>query len=589
LSPEEPKPHRTRLTSSNWSASDPVLRFGGRTVFTRGRPPWYTCDGQQQECFVIGICGGSGSGKTTVAQKIIERLNVSWVSLLSMDCYYKVLTPEELEQVKNHTYNFDHPNAIDHELLINHLSRLREGKSIQVPEYDFKTHSRTSKTRTLYGANVVIFEGVLSFFWPDLTKVRSPYSPLLYLASQARSETRLMDLKVFVDTDSDERLSRRLLRDTSLRGRNVPDVLLQYNSSVKPAYDQYIAPTMSIADIIVPRGGENNVAIDIIARHVEKRLKEHSHRLRSAQANGLRNNLSHLHLSDTNPPDLTSLHNDCLIQPWGDTNGVTANGGVGQQFQINETDVLKCLPPNVRVLPLTPQARCLHTLLRDRNTNQDAFVFYAERLMRPLCEFACRLLPYEDVVVDTPQGIPYHGRRLAPNTQICGVSILRAGEAFEPSLSVVCKDVQLGKILIQTNPETMEPELHYLRLPSDIKVGPVILCTYVYMAIAVFVNVYRCLRSTLKDSYVILMDSTVASGAAAIMAMRILLEHDVPEDHIILISLIVAVQGAHSVAYAYPSAHIVTSAIDPGLTENYHILPGIGNFGDRYFGTSPLK
>uniref|UniRef100_A0A0X3PSZ0 Uridine kinase n=1 Tax=Schistocephalus solidus TaxID=70667 RepID=A0A0X3PSZ0_SCHSO len=540
LSPEEPKPHRTRLTSSNWSASDPVLRFGGRTVFTRGRPPWYTCDGQQQECFVIGICGGSGSGKTTVAQKIIERLNVSWVSLLSMDCYYKVLTPEELEQVKNHTYNFDHPNAIDHELLINHLSRLREGKSIQVPEYDFKTHSRTSKTRTLYGANVVIFEGVLSFFWPDLTK--------------------LMDLKVFVDTDSDERLSRRLLRDTSLRGRNVPDVLLQYNSSVKPAYDQYIAPTMSIADIIVPRGGENNVAIDIIARHVEKRLKEHSHRLRSAQANGLRNNLSHLHLSDTNPPDLTSLHNDCLIQPWGDTNGVTANGGVGQQFQINETDVLKCLPPNVRVLPLTPQARCLHTLLRDRNTNQDAFVFYAERLMRPLCEFACRLLPYEDVVVDTPQGIPYHGRRLAPNTQICGVSILRAGEAFEPSLSVVCKDVQLGKILIQTNPETMEPELHYLRLPSDI-----------------------------KDSYVILMDSTVASGAAAIMAMRILLEHDVPEDHIILISLIVAVQGAHSVAYAYPSAHIVTSAIDPGLTENYHILPGIGNFGDRYFGTSPLK
>lgn len=489
---------------------------------------------------MIGICGGSGSGKTTVAQKIIERLNVSWVSLLSMDCYYKVLTPEELEQVKNHTYNFDHPNAIDHELLINHLSRLREGKSIQVPEYDFKTHSRTSKTRTLYGANVVIFEGVLSFFWPDLTK--------------------LMDLKVFVDTDSDERLSRRLLRDTSLRGRNVPDVLLQYNSSVKPAYDQYIAPTMSIADIIVPRGGENNVAIDIIARHVEKRLKEHSHRLRSAQANGLRNNLSHLHLSDTNPPDLTSLHNDCLIQPWGDTNGVTANGGVGQQFQINETDVLKCLPPNVRVLPLTPQARCLHTLLRDRNTNQDAFVFYAERLMRPLCEFACRLLPYEDVVVDTPQGIPYHGRRLAPNTQICGVSILRAGEAFEPSLSVVCKDVQLGKILIQTNPETMEPELHYLRLPSDI-----------------------------KDSYVILMDSTVASGAAAIMAMRILLEHDVPEDHIILISLIVAVQGAHSVAYAYPSAHIVTSAIDPGLTENYHILPGIGNFGDRYFGTSPLK
>ncbi len=143
------------------------------------------------------------------------------------------------------------------------------------------------------------------------------------------------------------------------------------------------------------------------------------------------------------------------ISPWGDTPNFDP----------------KVLPPQVNILPLTPQARCLHTLLRDNNTNQDAFIFYAERLMRPLCEFACTLLPYVDVTVETPQGIPYKGRRLKPGTQICGVSILRAGEAFEPSLTAVCKDVRLGKILIQTNPETMEPELHYLRLPSDIKVG----------------------------------------------------------------------------------------------------------------------
>ncbi|VDD83815.1 unnamed protein product [Mesocestoides corti] len=515
------------------------MRVGRRTVFTRGRPPWYTCEGQIDKCFVIGICGGSGSGKTTVAQKIIERLNVSWVSLLSMDSYYKVLSPEEKELAKKGLYDFDHPSAIDSKLLINHLSRLKEGKSIQVPEYDFTTHSRVAKTRTLYGADVVIFEGIMAFCYPELTK--------------------LMDLKVFVDTDSDERLSRRLIRDITCRGRHVTDVIHQYTSSVKPAYDTHIAPTMSIADIIIPRGGENTVAIDIIAKHVEKRLNEHAHRLRFEQASGLRLSSGHLRMNGSGDAGRSGnsspeeANDTASVFSLGDYNGGYSNG-------VDVTIDPKLIPPTVNVLPLTRQARCLHTLLRDQNTNQDAFIFYAERLMRPLCEFACRLLPYEDVVVDTPQGIPYRGRRLAPGTQICGVSILRSGEAFEPSLAAVCKDVRLGKILIQTNPETLEPELHYLRLPSDI-----------------------------KDCYVILMDTTVASGAAAIMAMRVLVDHDVPEDHIILISLIMAVQGVHSVAYAFPNAHIVTSSIDPGLTDDYHILPGIGNFGDRYFGTSPIK
>uniref|UniRef100_A0A0R3WFK8 uridine/cytidine kinase n=1 Tax=Taenia asiatica TaxID=60517 RepID=A0A0R3WFK8_TAEAS len=581
--------------SSNWNAPEPVLRVGGRTVFTRGRPPWYTREGQIDECFVVGICGGSGSGKTTVAQKIIERLNVSWVSLLSMDSYYKVLSPEEKQLAKEGRYDFDHPSAIDIKLLINHLSRLKEGKSVQVPEYDFSTHSRVAKTRTLYGANVIIFEGIMAFCYPELTK--------------------LMDLKIFVDTDSDERLSRRLLRDLCCRGRQIPDILHQYDTTVKPAYDTYIAPTMSMADIIIPggtflgclskiiirncNGGENVVAIDLIVRVVEKHLKEvsavwyffssslprtptlcelshfqHSHRLRSEQANGLRQSFSQLRLNGSAEAAMTTAATpfgetgsngtgseksasspdtptEGAAFPWGDS---TANGLLEAPLDP------AIIPPRVNVLPLTPEARCLHTLLRDRNTNQDAFIFYAERLMRPICEFAYRLLPYEDVVVDTPQGIPYHGRRLAPNTQICGVSILRAGEAFEPSLTAVCKDVRLGKILIQTNPETLEPELHYLRLPSDI-----------------------------KDCYVILMDTTVASGAAAVMAMRVLVDHDVPEDHIILISLIMAIQGVHSVAYTYPNAHIVTSAIDPGLTDDYHILPGIGNFGDRYFGTGPTN
>ncbi|VUZ54561.1 unnamed protein product [Hymenolepis diminuta] len=533
---------RTRLISSNWSVPEPVLRVGGRTVFTRGRPPWYNREGQIDKCFVVGICGGSGSGKTTVAQKIIEKLNVSWVSILSMDSYYKVLSEEEKLIALEGRYDFDHPSAIDSKLLINHLSRLKEGKSIQVPEYDFSTHSRVAKTRTLYGANVVIFEGIMAFCYPELSK--------------------LLDLKIFVDTDSDERLSRRLLRDICIRGRQIEDVLLQYETTVKPAYDTYIAPTMSMADIIIPGGGENAVAIDLIVRVVEKRLKEQSHHLRSEQANGLRQSFSQLRLNGStafavakNASDgCGDSENSAGSTPGTPEGTTTFPWGDGSNPHIDPA----IIPARVNVLPVTPESRCLHTMLRDRNTNQDAFIFYAERLMRPVCEFAYRLLPYEDIVVDTPQGIPYCGRRLVPGTKICGVSILRAGEAFEPSLTVVCKDVRLGKILIQTNPETLEPELHYLRLPSDI-----------------------------KDCYVMLMDTTVASGAAAIMAMRILVEHDVPEDHIILVSLIMAIQGVHSVAYTYPNAHIVTSAIDPGLTDDYHILPGIGNFGDRYFGTTP--
>lgn len=204
-----------------------------------------------------------------------------------------------------------------------------------------------------------------------------------------------------MDADSDERLSRRLMRDICCRGRQIEDVLVQYNTSVKPAYDTYIAPTMSVADIIIPGGGENAVAIDLIVRVVEKRLKEHSHHLRSEQANGLRQSFSQLRLNGSTASavvaksasspngdsenDSTPGTPENVTYPWGDgaTNGNTP--------PIDPA----IIPARVNVLPVTSESRCLHTLLRDRNTNQDAFIFYAERLMRPVCEFACRLLPYE--------------------------------------------------------------------------------------------------------------------------------------------------------------------------------------------------
>lgn len=213
------------------------------------------------------------------------------------------------------------------------------------------------------------------------------------------------------------------------------------------------------------------------------------------------------------------------------------------------------LPKTLSVMESTPQVRGMHTIIRNRETNRDEFIFYSKRLMRLLIEHALSFLPLKSVSVETPQGGVYEGKRLCGN-RITGVSILRAGETMEQALMAVCKDIRLGKILIQTNHDTGEPELHYLRLPKDI-----------------------------SEDYVILMDSTVSTGAAALMAVRVLLDHDVAEDKIFLLSLLMAEMGVHSVAYAFPKVRIITTAVDKEVNDQFHIIPGIGNFGDRYFGT----
>lgn len=168
------------------------------------------------------------------------------------------------------------------------------------------------------------------------------------------------------------------------------------------------------------------------------------------------------------------------------------------------------------------QIKGLHTFIRNADTSRDEFIFYSNRLIRLVIEYALSLMPFKDVKVDTPQGITYEGKFMSSN-RICGVSILRAGETMEQAVSEVCKNIRIGKILIQTNQQTGEPELYYLRLPKDI-----------------------------KDYRVILMDATVATGAAGIMAIRVLLDHDVPEENIMLVSLLMAEVGVHSIAYAFP-------------------------------------
>ncbi|XP_033736949.1 uridine-cytidine kinase-like 1 isoform X1 [Pecten maximus] len=488
------------LIAASSNKSVRVYHAGIRTLYTAGRPPWYDSHGSHKEAFVIGVCGGSASGKTTVAKRIIEMLDVPWVSLLSMDSFYKVLSEKEHKLAGENEYNFDHPDAFDFDLLIKTLQRLKEGKNVEVPMYNFITHGRDKQTKTIYGANVVIFEGIMSFVNKELIE--------------------LMDMRIFVDTDSDIRLARRLKRDIAERGRELEGVLKQYNKFVKPAFEHYIEPSMTHADIIVPRGGENKVAVSLIVMHVHTQLQKRGFKLRSKLA-------------------------------------LSANNGTK-------------MPDSLFVLEKTPQVQGLHTFIRNRETPRDEFIFYSKRLMRLLFEYAMSMLPFKSVKVETPQNVLYDGKRLnatkmcngSPIGQtevtlkICGVSILRAGETMEQALCEVCKDIRLGKILIQTNFDTGEPELHYLRLPKDI-----------------------------KESHVMLMDATVATGAAAMMAIRVLLDHDVPEENILLLSLLMAQSGVHSVAYAFPKVKIVTTAVDKNVNDKFHILPGIGNFGDRYFGT----
>ncbi|XP_034761858.1 uridine-cytidine kinase-like 1 isoform X1 [Acipenser ruthenus] len=475
-----------KRTTSQCKSEPPLLRTSKRTIYTAGRPPWYNEQGtQSKEAFVIGLCGGSACGKTTVARKIIEALDVPWVVLLSMDSFYKVLSPEEQQLAARNDYNFDHVDAFDFVLLVHTLRKLKQGKSVKIPVYDFTTHGRQKEWKIVYGASVIIFEGIMSFADKELLK--------------------LLDMKIFVDTDSDIRLVRRLRRDITERGREIEGVIKQYNKFVKPAFEQYIEPTMRLADIVVPRGGANMVAIDLIVQHVHSQLEERKLRW-----------------------DMAALASAHQFQP---------------------------LPETLSVLKSTPQVRGMHTIIRNKETSRDEFIFYSKRLMRLLIEHALSFLPSQSFTVQTPQDQDYDGRTFH-GKRITGVSILRAGETMEPALRAVCKDVRIGKILIQTNQDTGEPELHYLRLPKDI-----------------------------TEDHVILMDCTVSTGAAAMMAVRVLLDHDAQEEKIFLVSLLMAEMGVHSVAYAFPQVKIITTAVDKKVNDLFHIIPGIGNFGDRYFGT----
>jgi uridine kinase len=199
---------------------------------------------------IIGISGGTGSGKTTVANRILESVSASEVAFIQQDSYYRNL--QDLPLDYRNVANFDHPDALDNELLVHHVRKLRAGEAIDLPIYDFKTNSRRNETRRVEPKPIVIVEGILIFVDPRLLEQ--------------------MDIKVFVDTPDDVRFIRRLRRDIAERGRTVESVIEQYLGTVRPMHMQFVEPSKRYADVIIPEGGHNLVSIDLISGKIRERL-----------------------------------------------------------------------------------------------------------------------------------------------------------------------------------------------------------------------------------------------------------------------------------------------------------------------------
>ncbi|CAK7328163.1 unnamed protein product [Dovyalis caffra] len=418
--------------------------------------------------FVIGVAGGTASGKTTVCNMIISQLHDRRVVLVNQDSFYHSLSGDTLKRV--HDYNFDHPDAFHTELLLSCMETLKNGQAVDVPNYDFKTHKRIEPGRKVNPSDIIILEGILVL---HDSRVRD-----------------LMNMKIFVDTDSDLRLARRIQRDTVERGRNIQNVLDQYAQSVKPSFEEFILPSKKYADVIIPRGGDNDVAIDLIVQHIRTKLGQH-------------------HL--------------CKIYP------------------------------NVSVIHSTFQMRGMHTLVRDVKTTKHDFVFYADRLIRLVVEHGLGHLPFTEKQITSPTGSVYPGVVFCK--RLCGVSVIRSGESMENALRACCKGIKIGKILIHGEGNNGR-QLIYEKLPADI-----------------------------SSRHVLLLDPVLASGNSAVKAISLLLSKGVPESNIIFLNLIAAPQGVHVICKKFPKLQLVTSEIDVTLDEDLRVIPGMGEFGDRYFGT----
>lgn len=438
-------------------------------------PPW-------SSPYIIGVAGLSGSGKTTVAQQIIDAINQPWTVLLSLDNFYKPLTPAQRELAFKNEFDFDEPEALDLDLMYKCVKSLKDGKKTEIPVYSFAKHDRTDQTLSIYGANVVIIEGILSLYDKKLLD--------------------LFDCKVFVDTDMDLCYSRRLLRDIVHRGRDLEGVIKQWDTFVKPNAVAYVIPTMNNADVVIPRGSDNVVAVNMLIEHIKKQLalksKEHLHYLRV----------------------------------------------LGQAKQaINWS--------RVHLLPLTNQLRVIKSIILDENTSNDDFIFYFDRLASILINEALNYIEYTAgaTPVTTPVGVQLDPKQTFFQARpVTGISIVRSGDCFVRSLRKTIPAARIGKLLIQTDSRTGEPQLHTEKLP---------LCA---MKADEATNFNVCQKEPQRTN-VLLFDAQMISGAGVIMAIKVLLDHGWKQGDIVVVTYTSSRRALHTVMTAFPNVQLVMGCV----------------------------
>ncbi|RKF77732.1 Uridine-cytidine kinase-like 1 [Golovinomyces cichoracearum] len=419
-------------------------------------PPW-------ADVCIIGIAGSSGSGKTTLSNAIVAKMNLPWVVILPMDSFYKPLSSELSQKAFQNEYDFDSPDALDFEILLDRLHNLKAGKIAEIPRYSFSKHAREIETTSIYSPHVLILEGIFALYDPRVLA--------------------LLDMKIFCEADTDTCLSRRILRDLRERGRDVEGCLKQWFSFVKPNFERFVEPQRKVADIIVPRGVENQVAILMVTQYIDQKLLEKS-----------------------------KIHQAKLQL-------------LGQSSEDHQ------LSHKVILLKDTPQLQAINTIIQDNSTSIEDFVFYFDRITTLLVECALNNAHTTEKVVQTPTGQTFNGAETT--AEISAIVVLRGGSAFEPGLKRVLPDCPVGRILIQSNVYSGEPELHYLKLPEKIQ----------------------------SHGTVLILDPQMSSGGAALMAVQVLIDHGLDKNRMIFVTYFAGKMGLNRLTHVFPELPVVVCKV----------------------------
>ncbi|TAQ85018.1 hypothetical protein B7494_g6654 [Chlorociboria aeruginascens] len=429
------------------------------------------------------MSGSKSEGKVQLASVS----TFSWVN----DSFYKSLDEQASRRAFANEYDFDSPDAVDFDVLVDRLRNLKAGKRAEIPIYSFAKHARETNTTSIYSPHVLILEGIFALYDSRILD--------------------LLDVKIFCEADPDTCLSRRILRDVAERGRDIEGCIKQWFSYVKPNFERYVEPQRKVADLIVPRGIENRVAITMVTQYIERKLSEKSKAHRAE--------LKRLGTSSEDDP----------------------------------------LSEMVIILEQTPQLKGMNTIIQDADSSTEDFIFYFDRLATLLIEHALNNIYFKSVTVETPTGTKYNG--LLASGETSAVVVLRAGAVFETGLKRVLPDCRTGRLLIQSNIRTGEPELHYLKLPENIKT---------------------------HDS-VLLLDPQMSSGGSALMSVQVIVDHGVPEDKIVFVTYFAGKIGLNRLTKVFPKVKVVVCMIVGDFEERWieQRRPVHSCFELLYYGLAP--